>query len=122
MNPQPKPTSARAKLAHTIKHFRERSTMDHRIVSRVCATSPSTVAAWEDGTLVPTSDQWGKLKRAVHRGHIVAAAAASSAAWTVATAARSASAYAAVAAAADAADPDLPRRHLLDLAAALEAL
>jgi hypothetical protein len=60
------PQSARAKLGEVIKYHREKVGFDHRTVSRVCGASVSDVEAWERGALVPTSDQWGRLKRAVN--------------------------------------------------------
>jgi len=53
-------------LAEVVKFHREERNWTHRQVATVCGTNIATVEAWEKGLEVPTSDQWGKLKRAVN--------------------------------------------------------
>lgn len=58
--------NARQRLGELIQHYMdERSMSDHR-VSRTCSATPHEVEAWRTGKLVPTPEQWGKLKRSVH--------------------------------------------------------
>lgn len=58
----------REQLGEVIAFYRNARGHDIRMVSRVCACSVALVEQWEAGKAVPTSEQWGKLKRAVNGG------------------------------------------------------
>lgn len=60
--------TARQKLGEVIRFHREQRSKSHQLVSRTCSAPVSDVEAWDAGTIVPTSDQWSKLKRSVHHG------------------------------------------------------
>lgn len=57
--------NARQRLGELIAFYMNDSQCDDRRVARTCSASPRDVEQWRKGELVPSSDQWSKLKRSV---------------------------------------------------------
>ncbi|HEY4057079.1 MAG TPA: hypothetical protein VGM39_10750 [Kofleriaceae bacterium] len=56
--------TARQRLGELITHYLDERQLTDNRVSRTCSASERDVDAWKRGELVPSSEQWSKLKRA----------------------------------------------------------
>lgn len=58
--------NARERLGQLIEHYMNERDCDDRRVARTCSASPADVERWRRGELVPSPEQWAKLKRSVN--------------------------------------------------------
>lgn len=58
--------NARQRLGQLIEHYMNERDIDDRRVARTCSASPADVERWRKGEVVPSPDQWSKLKRSVN--------------------------------------------------------